>query len=243
MAGEIPALGEVWQPVGHIATILAVHVVRVEAVRPFVPAGLQIVPVWRGSTLATVLMSDYGEGSTLPSRELAIAGALVHHAGRVAPLITHIYVDSPDSVVGGRRMGLPKELATFDWRGDAAGSVSVARADGVAVLTLRYARAPLALPLRVGAPTISTIGREVWRFGSWMRGRWGLCSTTLAVPAGSPLEPLGLGRPVASIGCGAMRGELGGGMRRIGDLATQHAGHAGEAPPSTAPEQQQRGLG
>lgn len=217
--GTIPRLGEVWEPVGPTMTLLTAHLVRVRDVAPFVPAGLAIQPVLPGYTLASTLLSYYGPESTLEYHELVVAGALVRSGRRIAPFVTQIYVDSERSVTGGRRMGLPKELATFDWNGRAPGSARVTRADGVPVATIEYARRGLGLTLALSGPTLSVIGREIWRFTSSMRGAWGLTRATVTASPDSPLAPLRLGRALVAASCGPMRGRMGEDMRVVGTLA------------------------
>lgn len=216
--GTVPRLGEVWEPVGPTMTLLTAHLVRVRDVAPFVPPGLVIQPVLPGYTVASTLLSYYGPESTLEYNELVVAGALVRHRGRVAPFVTHIYVDSERSVTGGRRMGLPKELATFDWNGRAPSTARVTRVDGVPVATIAYGRRGTGLTLRLAGPTISVIGREVWRFTSWMRGAWGLTRASVEAPPTSPVAPLQLGRALVALSCGPMRGRMGESMRTIGTL-------------------------
>lgn len=218
--GTIPRLGEVWEPVGPTMTLLTAHLVRVQDVAPFVPAGLAIQSVLPGYTVASTLLSYYGPESTLEYHELVVAGALVRAGRRIAPFVTQIYVDSERSVTGGRRMGLPKELATFEWNGRAPGTARVTRADGVPVATIDYARRGLAVTLHLSGPTISVIGREIWRFTSAMRGAWGLTRATVSSPPDSPLAPLRLGRALVAVSCGAMRGRMGDNMRAIGALAS-----------------------
>lgn len=226
--GTIPALGEVWEPVGPTMTLLTAHLVRAAAVRPFVPDGLHIVHVLPGWTLASALLSYYGPTGTMEYHELALAGALVRHGRHVAPFVTHIYVDREDSVVGGRRMGLPKEMATFAWDGRRPGQAALTRADGVPLATIRYGGRGLDLTMRLRSPSLTTIGREVWAFRSWIRGAWGLTSAAFEVPPASPLAPLGLGKALIATSCGPMRGRMGEKMRLVGQLPGAGAASGGE---------------
>lgn len=216
--GTIPALGEVWQPVGPTMTLLTAHLVPIAAVRPLVPRGLSVVPVWPGYTLGSTLLSYYGPESTLEYHELVVAGALVRYGRHIAPFVTHIYVDSERSVTGGRRMGLPKELALFNWNGRAPGEAKLSLPSGTPLCTVRYGAAGLGISLRLAGPTISVIGDTAWHFTSGMRGTWGMQSVTLDIPAASPLATLQMGRALVSLGCGPMRGEMGLGMRALGPL-------------------------
>jgi acetoacetate decarboxylase len=100
------------------------HLVDIDRVRPIVPAHLQILSCFPGKTLGSVYVGQYEEGSTLSYSELIAAPALIYHQGKVGAWISHIYVDNPDSVAGGREIwGLPKELAQFAWEGRSQVSV------------------------------------------------------------------------------------------------------------------------
>jgi hypothetical protein len=202
--------------VGPTHTLLTAHLVRIEAVRPMVPDPLRIVPVLPGYTLGATLLSYYGPESTLEYHELVVAGALVRVGRRIAPFVTQIYVDSPDSVTGGRRMGLPKELATFAWRGDAPDEAQITRADGVPIARIAYGAARFGVPITLGGPTITMIDGIPWRFRSTMRGRFGLCGATVETDPTSPLAPLSLGRASVALLSGPMRGAMGLDLRPIG---------------------------
>jgi hypothetical protein len=79
---------------------------------------------------------------TLRYDELVI-GRLARRGLRMGIFVDHIWVDSPESVAGGRlHWGLPKELAEFHWTGDQA---SVRDADG-AIVTLTVDQRPARLP-------------------------------------------------------------------------------------------------
>lgn len=77
------------------------------------PAGLH--PVLSGHRV--LVLVRYLEG-TLRYDEFVIA-RLARHGMTTSMFVDHIWVDSEESVAGGRRFwGLPKELAQFDWDGD-----------------------------------------------------------------------------------------------------------------------------
>lgn len=95
-----------------------------------------------GDRRIVVAIAHYRQG-TLHYQELVV-GALVRRAARAGILALRIWVDSPESLWGGRRLwGIPKELATFT-RNDE--EVSVHDGDGkIAILSTGPARA-LSLP-------------------------------------------------------------------------------------------------
>jgi hypothetical protein len=75
------------------------------------PAGLASI----GGNRLVLTVARYREG-TLSYNEV-IVGSVVRRGGRVGVWVHAIWVDSPESLWGGRRIwGLPKQLATFTWR-------------------------------------------------------------------------------------------------------------------------------
>ncbi|MGB5595412.1 MAG: acetoacetate decarboxylase family protein [Crocosphaera sp.] len=93
------------------------HLLDIEKVRPMIPSDLEIVSLLPGKTLGNVYVSAYTEGSILEYNELIISPALVRYQKMVGSWISHIYVDDPDSVAGGKEIwGLPKEMADFSWQ-------------------------------------------------------------------------------------------------------------------------------
>ncbi len=96
--------------------ISTVHLVDVDKVRSLIPSELNIISVLPGKTLSVVYLSYYGSGSVLEYSELIVAPALVSYQAKFGGWVSHIYVDNPDSVAGGREIwGLPKEMAEFTW--------------------------------------------------------------------------------------------------------------------------------
>lgn len=84
--------------------------------RPFIPPELEIVSILPGKTLGGVYLSVYESGSLLQYNELIVVAGLVRYQDRIGSWISHIYVDSEESVAGGRNIwGLPKEMAEFTW--------------------------------------------------------------------------------------------------------------------------------
>jgi acetoacetate decarboxylase len=82
----------------------ALQLVDIPRARPFVPAALPIVPVFPGKSLGVMYLAAYGPGSALTYNELIVAPALARHGRRVGFWISHIYVDEPRSVAGGREI-------------------------------------------------------------------------------------------------------------------------------------------
>lgn len=166
----------------------------VERVRPLVPFSLDIVSVLPGKTLGGVYVAHYGTGSTLIYNELIVVNAIVHHAGRVGSWISHIYVDQPDSVAGGREIwGLPKELAQFTWETENRLSVW-AKQDGQLLCTLncnwKLPGWQQALPI----PTFSQRAADLITFEGQGTFKWHLAGLDLHVPPTSHFAWLGIGQ-------------------------------------------------
>jgi acetoacetate decarboxylase len=101
-----------WQLRGD--AIQTLNLVDIDRVRQFVPPELDIVAILPGKTIGSLYISEYQFGSVLTYNELIVAPALVRDRTKFGGWISHIYVDNPNSVAGGREIwGLPKELAEF----------------------------------------------------------------------------------------------------------------------------------
>ena len=109
---------------------------------------------------------------TLRYDELVI-GSLARRGLKFGIYVHHIWVDSEESLWGGRRIwGLPKELASFAWEGD---TVRVTDEEGP-IATLSVDRSEASSP-RIGtvAPGFGRLdGRWIYTKGS-VRGRPGAC--------------------------------------------------------------------
>ncbi len=185
----------------------------IDRVRPLVPAELEIIPVWPGKTLGGVYLSYYGSGSVLEYSELIVIAAFAHYQGKFGGWVSHIYVDNPDSVAGGREIwGLPKELAEFTWeKGDAYGKDSVIR-DRVTVrqgnqllCSLSYTQQGFGWRQWLGASGFSTLGSNLLSYPAQLDSRLGLVSSKLEVPAESPFASLANGQPWLTVHCDQMR--------------------------------------
>jgi hypothetical protein len=175
--------------------LLAVHLIETARARPFVPPELAIVPVLPGRTLAAAFLVRYGPGSVIEYGELAVIAALVRWESSRGFWISHIYVDDPASLEGGRELwGLPKELAEFTWEGDARRRVQVRQ--GGRPLFAADAGRPLRLwRQRMTLPFLSYKQPDLLRFRARVSAGIGLSGGALRVPAESPFAGLGLGRP------------------------------------------------
>jgi hypothetical protein len=142
---------------------------------------LVIVPALvRPRALGGVMLADYRSGTLRYSELIVFSGATAR-----GMIVSHIYVDSEESLRGGRAVwGLPKELAEFEL----TPSTFTARQGTRPLLHARIRRRPGRLPLFIPAPVVSEAGSTVGR--AWVRAAPAL--VTLEVPDASPFASLGL---------------------------------------------------
>ena len=161
--------------------------------RPLVPSELEIISVWPGKTLGGVYLSHYGSGSVLEYSELIVIAACVTHKGQFGGWISHIYVDNPDSVAGGREIwGLPKELAEFTWNN---GSRVTVRQGNKLLCSLNYTQQSFGWRQWLGASGFSTLGSDLLIFPAQLDSHLSFISSKLEVPAESPFASLAIGQP------------------------------------------------
>ncbi|WP_445636453.1 Acetoacetate decarboxylase [Nostoc sp. DSM 114161] len=172
--------------------IQTLHLVNIDRVRPLIPSELEIISVWPGKTIGSVYLSNYGSGSVLEYNELIIAPALVYHQTKMGPWISHIYVDNPDSVAGGREIwGLPKELAEFTLEGERA----TVRQGKQKLCSFNHIQQSWAWPIQLGASAFSAKGIDLLIFLAEFESFFGLIGSELEIPAASPFSQIGLGQP------------------------------------------------
>jgi acetoacetate decarboxylase len=171
------------------SSVQALRLVRIEHVRRFVPADVRVVAVAPRRTLAVMYCARYETGSTLLYSELAMAPALVKVRGKIGFWISHIYVDNPVSVAGGREIWhLPKQLAAFDWHAEGR---EVAVTQGrVELCRVRWNRSAMHVPTPVAAPVLTEAPAAFGLF--WIAGSCRLtqCRATLSADPESPLAQL-----------------------------------------------------
>jgi hypothetical protein len=211
--GTIPELGEIWRPVCPNGLLMSLHLVEIAAARRFLPPGLRPIPVWPGKTLGGVLLGYYGPGSTLEYHELAVLTGLARFRGRFGFWVSHLYVDSEASVIGGQHLGLDKQIADFDWpAGMPPFRVTVVH-KGQHLLGVRGSRGFPLLPFWLGAGSFSRLGGRTLWFSSRFRAWWRICRVEYTVPENSPLADLRLGRPLVAVAAKRARGLM---VERIG---------------------------
>jgi hypothetical protein len=157
---------------------------RVQRARAFLPDDVEVVSVG-GWTGGGVLLADYRDGATLDYHELIVFAGLVRAGRRRGPWVSHIVVDSPASVAGGRRIwGLPKGPASFTW--------SERHVDVHGLLRADIRRAPVRPPVPLASACFGR--RPDGLVFTAARGRLngGPALVRLRVPPSSPFAALGL---------------------------------------------------
>ncbi len=186
------------------SAIQTLNLVDIERSRPLIPPELDIISVWPGKTFGGVYAASYSLGSVLEYNELIIVAGLVSYSGRFGAWISHIYVDNPDSLAGGREIwGLPKELAEFTWdRSNPHPTISVSQGNKqLCNLSCNEAIFPISIPweLPLVGTVFSNLGTNLLFFKGDFHARPELVSGNLNVPLESPFANLGLGQPLVTV--------------------------------------------
>ncbi|WP_414621050.1 acetoacetate decarboxylase family protein [Calothrix sp. CCY 0018] len=176
------------------------QLVDIEQASKFVPSELEIVSLLPGKTLGSIYISSYESGSLLTYNELIVVPGLVRYQGKIGGWISHIYVDNPDSVAGGREIwGLPKEMADFSWNN---GSVSVSQ-NNRELCSLSYQKGFLNLStwwqqeLSVGS--FAGLGEELLYFENQFKTQVALMEGKLEIHQDSYFASLNLDKPLFTL--------------------------------------------
>ncbi|WP_411698297.1 acetoacetate decarboxylase family protein [Conyzicola sp.] len=165
------------------------------------PRPFQALPMIRIGRRAVVgvVFANYAPGGVLAYDELLVATPVVVR-GRPRITIPQIWVDSPQSLAGGRALwGIPKRLATFDaMRTADAASVSAHTTGPIAALSARFGRAILPGSPRLPLPIEQrgAGGRIVSH--NWAAGRVTALHASWTFAPDGPLGYLHGRRPLAS---------------------------------------------
>ena len=183
-------------------TLVTLHIVDVHRARVWVPPEYPILQFWPGKTIGGLWVAEYGPGSDLQYNELIAVCATVWYRGRPAPWATHLYVDNPLSVRGGRELiGAPKELALFTREAGTRTHITVGDLERP-ICRISYGRQLWLWRMRTRLPALHRdvrLPRQISVHGNEMRGRMGLARAQVEVPESSPLRALGFGPPLLGI--------------------------------------------
>jgi hypothetical protein len=172
------------------------HLIDIDQVRPLVPSELEIVSVWPGKTVGGIYIASYGSGSVLEYNELIVVGALTRHSGKLGGWVSHIYVDNPDSVAGGREIwGLPKEIAQFTWEDGKPYGVQV-RQEETLLCTLNCQWQIPGWRQPLNALSFSALHSDLLLFEANSELNFSLVGAKLQIPSESPFSSiLGFNQP------------------------------------------------
>ncbi len=192
--------------------IATLQLVDVALVRPLVPSELEIISLFPGKTLGGIYISSYGLGSVMEYNELIVVSAIANYAGKWGPWISHIYVDNPNSVAGGREIwGLPKEIAQFSWEGSdlikasSLGYRITVRQGNSQLCSLNYSQQSWALPLSLSGNFFSANSSNLLFFKGEFQSRTGLIGGELEILEDSPFASLNFGQPWLTVACEDLR--------------------------------------
>jgi hypothetical protein len=181
------------------------HPIDTRRVRSLVPSDLAIVEIFPGKTVGGVYCAQYGAGSSLLYNELIVVCGLVRHRMQFGAWISHIYVDHPDSVAGGREIwGLPKELAEFTWEKADRDRVMVRQGDRL-LCSLDFSLKTFRFPLPFAFPSFSNRGSNLLLFPGELTSHIGLVDSRLVIPPESPFSMLILSNPWLTFSCEDLR--------------------------------------
>lgn len=159
------------------------------------PSALEVVSVWPGKTLGGIYLASYTQGSTLIYNELIVISAIVRYQNKLGAWISHIYVDNPASVAGGREIwGLPKELAQFTWESHDTLSVRVSQENHLLCeLTCKWQLPGIQQPL--WGSVFSVLGSNLMSFVGQGSLKWHVSQVNLHIPDESSFSGLGMEQP------------------------------------------------
>lgn len=158
--------------------------------------GAQTLLLVRGQ-LATVYFASY-ESGTLRYRELIVARGLRWVGAAPRFIISRIWVDSAESVAGGRKIWhLPKDLAAFDVRQLQSGMrVSVRDANAILCeMDLTAARA--SVPVRAPVPSFGMEDGAIYPFTAHVNASIGFARVRARFADGGPFASFNRARTLA----------------------------------------------
>ncbi len=175
------------------------QLVDLRAAQLLLPPDCDAVAVVPGKTLGGLLFLSYESGSTLVYRELNVVAAMVRVGARVAFYLPRLYVDSPESLAGGRAIwGMPKEAATFDVAATRTERRIVVYGRDGEVARLRAGTPRSRLRLSLPLPALGTQDDRFLFFTGRLHARVGFVSATVELPRDGEFAALALDRPMLS---------------------------------------------
>ena len=186
---------------------LTIQLLDIDKISSYIPVALDIVPILPGKTLGGLYVATYQSESTLLYNELIVMSAIVRHKTQIGAWISHIYVDHPGSVAGGRDIwGLPKEMAQFDWEGDR--SIVHIRQDGKLLCVLKRQWLLPGWTQPMAGSVFSELDGKLQIFTAKAELKWHLAGLEVEVPSASPFAALGFGSVWGSFYFNPMQGTV-----------------------------------
>lgn len=176
--------------------VLSLQPIDIARAGSTLPNGLEIIQIFPGQTLGGLYWATYEVGSTLTYHELIVVSGLVRQGWRVGIWVSHIYVDHPQSVAGGRQIwGLPKQLANFSWEPGEQTKIAVHQGTQLLCRLTYEPSVPLFRQKLPFASFGSMDDKLVWFNGSASVHPYWARALKLEVPSTSPFASLGLAKP------------------------------------------------
>lgn len=217
--GVRPKAGETWRVLGPKGTVFSQHLFEISSVRPFVPPDLKILPLLPGKTPGFLCLAYYGPGSSVEYHELTVMSAVVAYRKTLGLWVSHIYVDSEESIQAGREVfGLPKQMARFEWEGGSPGTARIFQ-DDQRIITIGYGRPGFSLKAPVFGRALSVIEGNVIASSHRLWAPYGFAAVNIDLPPASPLAELRFSRPMLRLVGGVTSGFMGLGQRVLGSLS------------------------
>lgn len=179
-----------WRLKGSAA--IQLQVLSTVRARGLVPPELALVHIAPRKTIGGLFLATYGVGSTLEYHELIVIPALVRRGARIGAWISHIYVDEPPSMEGGRRIwALPKEIAAFDQTDDGSTTIRQGKTT-LCVFHPAQTRGVTSMPVLTSVLSKRN-GKVIWFRGNGTASL-GTARGEVEVPKSSPFSGLDFGR-------------------------------------------------
>lgn len=176
-----------------------IHLIDTTEAAKYIPIDLEIVSVLPGKTLGGVFIAKYEADSTLHYSELIVIPGIVRRGNKIGAWVSHIYVDNPDSISGGREIwGLPKEYAEFAWQPTEQGGVIVRQSDRV-LCRFSHGWQFNLWQMRGGVSTFSHLEPNLLLFDANAVGHLALIGARLEVPVSSPFAELIDNQPILAV--------------------------------------------
>lgn len=188
--------------------IVGVQPIAIDQVRPLLPPELDVVQVFPGKTLGGIYIASYESGSILTYNELIVFCSLTRLGDRMGSWVTHIYVDEPKSVAGGREMwGLPKQMADFEWTTGSNPQVTVSQGDRwLCTMTYGWQAPGVRLPIPSFLTTFSQRGSRMVSFSPTGEATSHLLlGASVTVPDTSSFASLELNQPTLAFSLSDLR--------------------------------------